>query len=82
MAVILFKVTLPKEEGFVSIAFQPNLTLRTVMENVCRKRGFEASDYEFDWPENTPNPPPKPLLALDSTLGNLQGMMQLRLIRK
>lgn len=64
----LFKVILPEEEGFVTIVYEKNMTLGTVLDTICKKRGWLADEYRFrhiDARETSP------FLPLSLTLGQL-----------
>lgn len=65
----------------MSVAIQPAATLKTVMDNVCRKRALESTDYEFDWAEGV-SPPKGVALTLDTTLEHLKGITKLQLVSK
>lgn len=69
---MLFKVFLPRDigEGFVSVAYQPELTLDDLLKIVADKRDIDPQEYYFDWTDNSHS---KNILLeeLSHTLGEL-----------
>ncbi len=81
---MLFRVILPGEEGFVSIAFKPDTTMNTVMEQVCKKRMINPDEYLFRWNLEEPgakNRSESEDIELNKTLGELS-VSSVRLIDK
>jgi len=75
----LFRVHLPNDEGFVSVAFQNDLTLQKVYDNVCKKRDINAEDFHLEYDDEaiaSKNPGP---VSMDKTLGQL-GVYSLKLV--
>lgn len=64
----LFKVILPDDEGFLSVVYEKNMTLGTILDTVCKKRGWQPDEYRFrhiDARETSP------FLPLSLTIGQL-----------
>jgi len=73
----LLRVLLPKEEGFVSIAYKKDTTLREVLENVSRKIVIDPEDYSLE--HVSPSKGNSGSLPLEQSVESL-GVNQLRLV--
>eukprot|EP01117_Protostelium_nocturnum_P010518 TRINITY_DN3788_c0_g1_i1.p1 TRINITY_DN3788_c0_g1~~TRINITY_DN3788_c0_g1_i1.p1 ORF type:complete len:371 (-),score=68.67 TRINITY_DN3788_c0_g1_i1:86-1198(-) len=75
----LFKVVLPGENGFISVAYKQDMTMKQTMDVVCKKYIInDPTKLAFEFEENA-GPPGH--IELEKTMGDI-GVKRIRLIHK